>query len=249
MQLLLDYPSSYISVYVLILLTDNEVDICGSPNGTIALLRPQSWRHTEPLHSHDEDYHSRQATDRCNHSQTVVADKCRGDGEAVSGVLVEKQPSAMTDTSASSQAPMTRRKRLVGSLEPSSGFFSYYFLAFDALRINEEVVFRPMPCLFEIQFFNHINRSDIPDQFCRAGVNLYIKLRRPCEISCLLTLYVCLFVRCVSVSFPFVHANCGQTVSIVTRLDTMGGCTLARCDFGHSIIGALSLVIQSRYAD
>ena len=173
------------------------MDLCGSPNGTIALLRPQSWRHTEPLHSHDEGYHSRQPTDRCNHSQTVVADKCRGDGEAVSGVLVEKQPSAMTDTRASSQAPMTRRKRLVGSLEPSSGFFSLYFLAFAALRINEEVVFWPMLCLFEIQFFNHINRSDIPDQFCRAGVNLYIKLRRPCEISCLLTLYVCLFVRCV----------------------------------------------------
>ena len=182
------------------------MDLCDSPNGTIALLRPQSWRHTEPLRSHDEGYHSRQATDRCNHSQTVVADKCRGDGEAVSGVLVEKQPSAMTDTSASSQATMTRRKRLVGSLEPSSGFFSYYFLVLAALRINEEVVFRPIPCLFEIQFFNHINRSDIPDQFCRAGVNLYIKLRRPCEISCLLTLYVCLFVclfvctMCVSVS-------------------------------------------------
>ena len=47
--------------------------------------------------------------------------------------------------------------------------------------------------------------------------------------------------------FPFVHANldsCGQTVSIVTRLDTIGGRTLARCDFGHST-GPLSVVIHA----
>ena len=54
-------------------------------------------------------------------------------------------------------------------------------------------------------------------------------------IAFLVGLFVCVFVcLCVSPSLPFVHANlysCGQTMSIIVRLDTMGHRTSARCDW------------------